>query len=377
MPLYIGLMSGTSIDAVDAVLAFVDDHATNVIARHEHAITSALHDAIREALNTDSLSATAYWRLDAQLGELFADAALELIARERIDKTSITAIASHGQTIFHAPDSKPPLSVQAGDANIIAARTGITTVADFRRRDIALGGQGAPLAPAFHRAVFSSADETRAIVNIGGIANISVLSPRLNDPVLGFDSGPGNTLMDLWCQRHLQQPFDHDGRWAARGTVDPVLLTRLNNDDYFHRPPPKSTGREHFNLSWLERHLAALPTPPDAIDVQSTLLELTAQSITDAIDTLEQPVDAVYLCGGGALNAHLRQSLHRLLGNVRMDTTQALGIHPKDVEGAAFAWLAHRSLNTMTGNAPSVTGARSASVLGAIYPGATVTSIKC
>jgi len=368
MALYIGLMSGTSMDAVDAVLTRIDA-GVEALHRTEYPIPPPLHEALSRGLETPRLSAMQFWHLDAALGELFADATLALLHARDLSASAVAAIGCHGQTIFHAPDGSPPLSVQAGDPNIIAARTGITTVADFRRRDLALGGQGAPLAPAFHQAVFSSPSEHRCIVNIGGIANVSVLTANADSPVLGFDSGPGNTLLDLWCQRHTGQDFDDRGTWAKSGALRPELLRQLISDPYFQRPTPKSTGREHFNLQWLDGALAQAPeTRPE--DVQRTLVELTARTIAASTALAAGHLDAVYVCGGGTANATLMRSLHQALGNVRLESTAALGIPPKDVEGAAFAWLAHRTVNGLSGNLPSVTGARHDAPLGAIYPGA-------
>lgn len=370
MPLYIGLMSGTSVDSVDAVLTRIDDGSIEALHRHEHAIAAQLRGDIQHAIAGRFVDAHAIWVLDARLGELFAESALALMSSAGVRADEVRAIGSHGQTLFHAPNDTPPLTVQAGDPNIIAARTGLTTVADFRRRDLALGGQGAPLAPAFHLAAFGGSDERRAIVNIGGIANVTVLPNDVDGSLLGFDSGPGNTLMDQWCQQHCGQPFDRDGVWAASGQVHSALLSALRADPYFQRAAPKSTGREHFNLRWLDERVRGVDHAPPA-DVQRTLLELTADSIATAISDLDERIDAVYLCGGGALNRTLVHTLHRAVGNIRLETTAALGMHPKDVEGAAFAWLAHRTLSGELGNAPSVTGAREHSVLGAIYPAAT------
>ena len=278
----------------------------------------------------------------------------------------VRAIGSHGQTIAHHPRALHPCTVQIGDPNVIAERTRITTVADFRRRDLAAGGEGAPLACAFHRAAMSRPDRQRAVVNIGGIANITIL-PADGD-VTGFDSGPGNTLMDGWAERHLGVDMDRDGAWASAGRVDETLLGRLRADPYFEKAPPKSTGREYFNLNWLEGrlHSERRTLPPE--DVQSTLCALSAATIAHGIEEFAGREAEVLVCGGGAHNPALMEALRQRLPARKLETTAAAGIGPDWVEAAAFAWLARQTLCGMPGNLPAVTGARRSVVLGAIHP---------
>jgi anhydro-N-acetylmuramic acid kinase len=368
MPLYIGLMSGTSMDGVDAVLTQIGDSGIRVLDRIEHVLPQSLASRLDAALDFAALPAVELVRLDAVLGAEFAAAARALLETNSLSAEAITAIGSHGQTLFHEPDGEPPVTVQVGDPNIIAARTGITVVADFRRRDLALGGQGAPLAPAFHQAAFGGDAQRRCVVNIGGIANITACDVPTRGTACGFDSGPGNTLLDQWCLRHTGAEFDMNGAWGRTGTTLSRLLERMLADPYFARPSPKSTGREYFNPQWLVRHLDAFPAA-DARDVQRTLTELTARSIADACRASMPDLEAVYVCGGGALNELLMSCLHEALGNVQLDSTLALGIAPKDVEGAAFAWLAHRTLRGEPGNLPAVTGASEVASLGGVFQG--------
>jgi anhydro-N-acetylmuramic acid kinase len=305
--------------------------------------------------------------LDRQVGELFAAAANQLMKQAGIDKAAIRAIGSHGQTIRHRPDNNLPYTLQIGDPNIIAALTGITTVADFRRRDMALGGQGAPLVPGFHAAAFRTSAENRVVLNIGGIANITVLAADPDVPVTGFDTGPGNTLLDSWIQKHQGKPYDDRGAWAATGHADQALLDSLLHDAYFEREPPKSTGPEYFNVGWVTRHLSA--NAPPAADVQATLCELTARSVVAAIQRHAPDTTMVLICGGGGRNDTLMDRLQARLADecVTMCSTEAYGIAPQWVEAAAFAWLARQTVAGRPGNVPSVTGASHAVVLGGIY----------
>jgi anhydro-N-acetylmuramic acid kinase len=304
--------------------------------------------------------------MDCEIGELFAATAIELLDKSRLPASRITAIGSHGQTIYHQPPTtgKHGYTQQIGDPNIIALRTGITTAADFRRKDMAAGGQGAPLVPAFHREVFCSAQKNRVIANIGGMANITVLPIR--GEVTGFDTGPGNVLLDAWIFRQLGKTYDAHGSWARQGKINTELLGHFLDDAFFKQPPPKSTGREHFNLHWLEQHIAAITASIPVPDVQATLTALTARSIADAIHTHAPVTDEVFVCGGGAHNTFLMQLLHEYLRKPVSDTS-ALGIAPDWVEAAAFAWLAKQTLEGKPGNLPSVTGAKRAVVLGGIY----------
>ncbi len=369
MALYVGLISGTSMDAIDAALVEID--GARCVVQHARAVSYA--PALREQLfrlisrpvgvNLDEVGA-----LDTAVGEAFAAAALQLLREANVHGAQITAIGSHGQTLRHQPGGAHPFTWQIGNPDIIAERTGITTVADFRRRDVAAGGEGAPLAPALHQAVLGSATEARAVINIGGIGNITWLPPDAT-PV-GFDTGPGNCLMDGWSERHRGIAFDRDGEWAASGRVDPSLLQSLLSEPFFSKPPPKSTGRELFNMGWLDTHLGALKPQPSPADVQSTLCELTARSIATACQQLGQ-VQRALLCGGGAHNRELRRRLEVHLTATVIATTAAFNLDPDFVEAAAFAWLASRTLAGLPGNLPSVTGARHRVVLGSIHPAGT------
>lgn len=315
---------------------------------------------MRESLlSGPKLNAGRLAELDRLLGMQFASAALDLLATT--DASRVTAIGCHGQTIFHRPHA-PVSSLQIGDPNTIAYLTGIRTVADFRGMDIAAGGQGAPLAPAFHAQAFDVAPA--AIVNIGGIANVTLLP---NDgPVTGYDCGPGNTLMDAWIRRHLRRSFDRDGAWAAGGRIVDRLLSALLADPYFALPTPKSTGPEYFNLDWLDRVLQSIGGTPTAEDVQATLLQLTAQSIAAAIPQ-RIGVQAIYICGGGANNPTLMDSLRSALPGLAVSSTATLGLPPDCVEAAMFAWLAKQRIEGKPGNLPEVTGAERRVLLGAIY----------
>jgi anhydro-N-acetylmuramic acid kinase len=362
-------MSGTSADAVDAALVEFDGDQTNVLA----ASTTPLHHSVRnQILSLYESGADEIDRmgsLDRELAQGFADATLQLLKDSGKSPGAVTAIGSHGQTIRHRPrpNSGLPFTLQIGDPNLLAELTGITTVADFRRRDMAAGGQGAPLAPGFHRSVFGRQGDNRGVVNIGGIANITWLPSA--GPVTGYDTGPGNGLMDAWIWQSQQRPFDEAGTWAAQGNVNPTLLGRLLNHSYFRLQPPKSTGREEFHWRWLESILADSPKIP-AVDVQATLLELTAQSISREV-LARQPSSELYICGGGARNTALMVRLQHLLPQSRVTTTDELGIPADYVEAVAFAWLAMRTLNRLPGNLPEVTGALSEVILGGIYPGRT------
>lgn len=370
--LCVGLMSGTSVDAIDCALARVNLQGTTLLATREYPVPEATRQRITAISHPGDNEIERMGALDRELGELFADATLALLSQSGHQPDEITAIGSHGQTIRHLPPSvhTPPghgFTLQIGDPNTIAERTGITTVADFRRRDIAAGGEGAPLAPAFHAAAFAKPGVRRVILNIGGIANATLLDGE--GGVLGFDTGPGNTLLDHWIRRHRGSAYDRDGQWAAEGEVNRGLLEHLLTHDYFSRQGPRSTGKEAFNLSWLDERLAHLGTAPDAQAVQSTLAEFTATTIAHGILQATSAIDAVYVCGGGARNTDLMRRLYRKLAPAQLETTAALGMDPEWVEAAAFAWLAWRSLEGLSGNVPAVTGAAHTVILGAAYPG--------
>jgi anhydro-N-acetylmuramic acid kinase len=367
--LYVGLMSGTSLDAIDAALVRCIPGSCELLATLEYPIAPEMRRAIAAISRPGDDEIERLGPLDRELGVLFANATLALLASTRYQCADIAAVGSHGQTIRHRPPSAgniPAFTLQIGDPNTIAELTGITTVADFRRRDIAAGGEGAPLAPGFHASAFAREGRGRAIVNIGGIANITLLSgTRL---LSGFDTGPGNTLLDHWTQRHRGQAYDRDGEWAGAGEVQATLLLQLRGHPYLTRRGPRSTGKEAFNLDWLESCLQKLPAIAPQ-DVQATLAEFTADTIASAVIAAELEITEVYICGGGARNADLMRRLQRLLAPRQLDTTAALGIDPDWVEAAAFAWLAWCTMNGLAGNAAAVTGAAGARVLGGIYPG--------
>ena len=363
--IYIGLMSGTSLDGVDvAIVDFVD-----FPPRLLHSSTIPYTESIRQRLQSLCQSKTTtldnLYGLDAELGELYAESVNQALELGTIDRTQIVAVGCHGQTIRHSPDASRPFTAQIGDPNRIAALTGITTVADFRRKDIALGGQAAPLAPAFHRFLFHSDDENRLLINIGGIANITYLPANATQPILGFDTGPGNTLLNYWNEKHQQSPFDDAGAWARSGkTIDKLLQNMIAAEDYFHFDPPKSTGTEYFNSDWLTRFLS---DEFAANDVQATLVELTVTTIANALSALPYPPENCFVCGGGAHNQYLLERLTQKLPRCGVTTTQSLGLEPDFVEAVAFAWLARERINLRSGNIPEVTLARHSAILGGIY----------
>ena len=362
-------MSGTSADGADAALMDFASSKGRLMATANLSWDKSTRAAIQQLAQSGMDEIDRMGALDHQMGQAFADLVLKLLAEHQLEPEDIRAIGSHGQTLRHRPPgtTRHPFSLQIGDPNIIAQRTGITTLADFRRRDMAAGGQGAPLVPAFHQAQFASAQVERAIVNIGGIANLTWLPPR-NEPVLGFDTGPGNTLMDAWIGRVMGEAFDREGRWAASGRASPTLLRGLQAEPYLTQPPPKSTGPEVFNLNWLDTQLRQATSILKPEDVQATLLELTAWSIARSIHDLSKTDRTeVYLCGGGAFNQQLRRRLQERLPHCEVSDTSRLGIAPEWVEAAAFAWLARQTLNHQAGNLPSVTGADRPVILGAVY----------
>jgi anhydro-N-acetylmuramic acid kinase len=363
--IYLGLMSGTSVDGIDAaIVRFTNSTSCEVLFACTYPMDSVVSKQVLRVSQADAqISLNDFAALDTALGQCFADAALRCIKDSSIDAKRIRAIGSHGQTLRHQPYGQYPFSLQAGDANVIAERTGLCTVADFRRRDVAAGGQGAPLVPAFHAALFSRETESRAILNIGGIANLTLLSPQ--KAVRGFDTGPGNGLMDAWCLLHRQQRFDANGDWAASGKVDNALLNKLLDDEWLKLPPPKSTGRDQYHLQWLQQQLASMRIEP--VDVQATLCAFTAHSIVNALQASQPDTARVIVCGGGVRNLELMRTLRALLPNAETQGSAAHGIDPDFVEAAAFAWLAQQTLHSRTGNLAEVTGAKGLRVLGAVY----------
>ena len=372
--LFIGLISGTSADGIDAALVRFDDDATDtghceLLLGH----TTAWKADVRERLvalgqGGEARSIEELGTLDVQIAEAFAEAAMQLLDHAGVTADQVRALGSHGQTVRHRPngarhDGLHPFTMQLGDGNVIAERCGIATVADFRRRDVAAGGHGAPLVPAFHAARLHCLDEDRAVLNLGGIANFTLL-PAVGE-VRGFDTGPANALMDAWCERHTGAAFDADGGFAARGEVDAGLLARLLDEPWFALPPPKSTGREQFHLDWAQSRLSG---DERAQDVQATLLELSATTVVDALRAHQPGTRRLLACGGGVRNTRLLARIAALLPGVVVESTAVHGLDPDFVEAMAFAWLARQTLAGLPGNVPSVTGARGPRVLGVVYP---------
>ncbi len=358
--IFIGLMSGTSRDGIDAIAASFDDRKVDVHATHTHHYPDALTSALdRMIADPDSVSLDALGELHAWIGDLFGEAAKSVQQKIDTPNATVVAIGSHGQTIRHGPDAGHPFSIQIGCGARTTEASGIQTVTDFRSADIAAGGQGAPLVPPFHQWLFAAPGKPVAIANIGGIANVTLLDGL--ETVTGFDTGPGNTLMDAWTRRHRDKPYDDGGRWASSASADRDLLRRMLDDPYFGRPAPKSTGFEYFNLDWLEQF-----DPADPAVVQASLLELTATTIADAVSA--HRAERLLVCGGGAHNLALMQALTDALGNTVVETTEVAGVHPDLVEAAAFAWLARERILGRPANSPTVTGASRPVCLGAVYP---------
>lgn len=367
-------MSGTSLDGIDAVLADIDDGSLPRIRvrAHRHApYSAALRDELR-ALNrpgSDELHRAA--RATRRMVDLAAALVHEVLADAGTEARAVRAIGSHGQTVRHRPPGPgidDPYTIQIDDGARLAELTGIDVVCDFRRRDLAAGGQGAPLVPAFHAAIFAQPGQFVAVLNLGGFANLTLLGD--DGSVSGFDTGPANVLLDGWCERHLGARFDDSGCWASSGRVHEVLLGAMLEDPYFAMPPPKSTGRDHFDLAWLDRLLAGVQPTPAPADVQATLLELTATTIANDLRRHAPSSSRLLVCGGGALNRALMDRLVARLSGVAVSMTDSLGLPAGQVEATAFAWLAHAHLERQPGNRPEVTGARGPRVLGAWYPAA-------
>ncbi|MDX1609405.1 MAG: anhydro-N-acetylmuramic acid kinase [Halofilum sp. (in: g-proteobacteria)] len=362
--LYVGLMSGTSADGIDACLAEFDGDRCREHGHVHCPFEPALRERVLAVARGASLDEAA--TLDFLLAAAYADAVRQLLDATGTAPDRIRAIGCHGQTVLHRPSGDAPTTVQLGDPHRLAALCGIDVVADFRRADMAAGGQGAPLAPAFHGPAFGAADEDRCVLNLGGIGNLTVLPAGSDTPRLGFDTGPANVLLDLWSAEHGHGEFDAGGAWAASGRVDAGLLERLRTDPWFRDPPPKSTGRELFEWAWLERQGGDDLRRLEPADVQATLAELTATTIADAVRVHAPATARLIVSGGGARNADLLARLARLLPGVAIDTTADHGIEPEHVEALAFAWLARRRLHDLPGNCPAVTGARREVPLGAV-----------
>lgn len=373
---FIGLMSGTSLDGADGVLASIDSHGQTQVKAHAFMAFDAPFKATLMALNQSGpdelhLSALAGNRIARHYAEVVHD----LLLQSGLHAHDISAVGAHGQTVRHRPlafdgdaakqQAAVGYTLQLNNPSLLAELTGIDVVADFRSRDLAAGGQGAPLVPAFHHGVFAQPDACVAVLNIGGISNISVLQPGA--AVTGWDCGPGNALMDFWCATHTGQPFDRDGEWAAAGQVNASLLSALMTEPFLHGTPPKSTGRDLFNPAWLAQHVQK-QSDLSAIDVQATLTEYTALACANDVKRHANEAASLIVCGGGALNGHLMQRLAHHLPTLQVISSEARGLPPLQVEAAAFAWLACKAMRRETASLPSVTGARGARVLGAIYP---------
>lgn len=362
MALYIGLMSGTSLDGLDIAL-IEQEQATRLLASHYVPMPDDLRRALLALCSSgpDEIARAAL--AENQWVRLAADGIAQLLLDQKLDASAIRAIGSHGQTVRHEPARG--FTLQIGNPALLAELSGISVVSDFRRRDVAAGGQGAPLVPAFHEALFGGHGQRLAVLNIGGFSNLSLI--EASQPVAGFDCGPGNVLLDAWIQACKGDSYDKDGAWAASGQLNPLLLMTLLSDAFFAGTGPKSTGREVFNLTWLQQQLATLP-PCLEEDVQATLLELTARTIVESLKKAQATTEVLLVCGGGAHNKALMDRISALLPNTVVDSTAAKGVDPDWVEATAFAWLAHCCLERIPGNRPSVTGASGLRILGAIYP---------
>lgn len=364
MSLYVGLMSGTSMDAIDAVLCDIEPNRIDFMGAHSVAIPASLKEKLERACKPD-LSVAHYHQLGREYAELCAQATHQLLSQTRTSSSQVEAVASHGQTLWHAPpknDGETGFSIQLNDADWLAVKTGMPVIFDFRARDLALGGQGAPLVPAFHQFIFGDAStDPVAVLNLGGIANISFLGSSAKQAI-GFDTGPANTLLDQWIARHKSERFDHNGVWAQQGALDTELLNALLSDPYFSHPPPKSSGREYFNLTWLEQFIGERYRP---VDVQRTLVELTAKSVAQSLNELPEAPTKLVVCGGGAFNRFLLERIQHCLSDpIPVVDSSKFGVDPQHVEAMAFAWLGWCFDNKKPANLPSVTGASQLAILG-------------
>ena len=370
MTYYLGIMSGTSLDGVDIALTDIQFNQTKLIAADFTPMPANLREKVTTLIQSGETTLQALGELDHQFGLLYANCVNIFLHKYQLKPEKIEAIGCHGQTVWHSPKGQFPFTMQIGDMNLLAAKTGITVVGDLRRKDMAFGGQGAPLVPAFHQAVFFDPNWATVVLNIGGISNVSLLIPE--QPVIGFDTGTGNTLLDQWIEKHQGKAYDKNGEWAASGQVNSALLAALLDEDFFQLPPPKSTGRELFNLAWLENKIQKIAGKTTALlpqDVQATLAEFTVQSIVLALNNIQTALPCrLLVCGGGAKNQAIMNGLKQALPNWRIQLTTELDLDIDYVEAAAFAWLAYRRMHNLPANLPSVTGATSAVSLGAIFP---------
>ncbi|MGJ8689284.1 MAG: anhydro-N-acetylmuramic acid kinase [Gammaproteobacteria bacterium] len=362
---FIGLLSGTSIDGVDCVVVDFAQTPPALVGTHSEPIPAPLHQKIHALCADDTVSLIDLGETDVALGRVFANAVKQLLNKSNLNRRDILAIGSHGQTIKHHPTGQNRFTLQIGDPNTISYLTGICTIADFRRKDMAAGGQGAPLAPLFHQSYFSDPHSRCAVLNLGGIANISLLAHKGLE-LIGFDTGPANVLMDGWINAKKNLPYDDQGQWARTGTVDQALLHALLEEPYFQLSPPKSTGRELFNMRWLQAHLGNFPLVRDE-DVQATLLEYTAMSVVNSVDWETAKINALFVCGGGARNSYLMERLQALLTPVTVSSSSAANLDPQWVEGFLFAWLARNAWYGDPVDARSVTGSAQVTILGGVY----------
>lgn len=363
--LYLGLISGTSADGIDAALVAFESRLPRLLAARTYAYPAALRQTILDHSQRDTpLRLDALGELDHRIGCAFADAAASLLKAAGVSSGQLAAIGSHGQTMRHRPTGDAPFTLQLGDPSLIAERTATTVVADFRRRDVAAGGQGAPLLPALHAALLHAPGESRCVLNLGGIANLTLLPA--NGPVRGLDTGPANGLLDAWCLRHTGAAFDRDGDFASKGSIDQALLLRLLDEPWLRLPAPKSTGRDLFHLDWLAARMDGLALRPE--DVQATLLAFSARSIADALRQAQPDCTRLIACGGGVHNPLLMATLAAELPALVVESSAVHGLDPDFVEAMGFAWIARETLSGRPGNLPEVTGAKGPRVLGAIYP---------
>lgn len=366
--LYLGVMSGTSFDGIDIALIECRDTLPTLIEAHTYPMPSEIKYQLHALAESQIISLKALGELDHRLGQMYATHVNVFLSELSYTNDDIAAVGCHGQTVYHAPEGVYPFTLQLGDANIIAVETGITTIADFRRKDMALGGIGAPLVPTFHQAVFQDPTRNRVVLNLGGLANITRLRP--DHPIDGYDTGPANVLLDSWAHKQWGETYDNNGQRAAQGQCQTDLLAYLLHDPYFEKKPPKSTGREYFNLCWLEKKLSAFDYPPE--DIQATLTALTAESVARDIRCLKaknESTNELIVCGGGVKNRTLMQELQHRLAEWQVHSSLQYGLDPDFIEAMAFAWLAYLRINNLPGNLPQVTGARRAICLGAIFPG--------
>ena len=361
--IYIGLMTGTSADSLDCAAVEFSDNELNIIGLKNYDIPSNIKEEISENTRSKELNETLIKDLDLRLGEFFSDKVEEFIASLSLKKEKIVAIGSHGQTIKHEPNSTPPFSLQIGNPQLISNQLGLQTVSNFRDDDIEKGGQGAPLSPVFHKEVFAEEDKRRLIINIGGITNVSLLS---GGELKGFDTGPGNCLLDTWTKKNRKGDYDNKGRWAKSGTVDQDLLNIMTEDNYFSLEPPKSTGPDYFNLTWLQDCLMKLNREVDPSDTQATLVELTASSLSNSLEKLKIVSEKIYICGGGVHNKFLMSRISFLLGE-KCYTTAELGLDPDFIEAICFAWLAYKRVNNIKFDMSAITGSNEKVFLGKVY----------